>query len=139
MAGQFLILISGTAHDHQTLFEHNLTLCGYEMNICLAHAKQTNFCFDIIACLQQKCSQINITSYKVKQYNSGSWIMLCVIVYTYSSVMVAGTKVAKGGAITGTQPIKPRVYNRRRECLTAYRVCQLIAQSPMAFDKGVVA
>ena len=31
--------------------------------------------------------------------------MLCVIVYTYSSVMVAGTKVAKEGAITGTQPI----------------------------------
>ena len=51
MADQFLILISGTAHDHQTLLEHNLTLCGYEMNICLAHAKQTNFCFDIIACL----------------------------------------------------------------------------------------
>ena len=46
-AGLFLILISGTAHDHQTLFEHNLTLCGYEMNICLAHAKQTNFCLDM--------------------------------------------------------------------------------------------
>ena len=31
--------------------------------------------------------------------------MSCVIVYIYSSVMVAGTKVAKGGTITGTQPI----------------------------------
>ena len=51
MADQFLILISDTAHDHQILFEHNLTLCGYEMNIRLAHAKQTNFCLDIIFCM----------------------------------------------------------------------------------------
>ena len=35
----FQILIFSTAHDHQTLFEHNLILCGCEMDICLAHAK----------------------------------------------------------------------------------------------------
>ena len=31
--------------------------------------------------------------------------MSCVIVYIYSSVIVAGTKVAKEGAFTETQPI----------------------------------
>ena len=30
-----------------------------------------------------------------------------------------------------------RVDNGWRECLTAYRVCQMIMQSPMAYGKGV--